>query len=70
MYLCRVGIGITGPLYSPEDLPYQLREHALMLEGLVNFIETEVRIPLWLFLLVASKLGYDVVAMFGLFGVS
>lgn len=39
-----------------------------MLEALVTFIEQQVRIPLWLFIVVASKFGYDIVAMFGLFG--
>lgn len=41
-----------------------------MLQGLVAFVEQQVKIPLWLFMVVASKFGYDIVAMFGLFGAS
>ncbi|WYW03214.1 hypothetical protein Illi1_00016 [Pseudomonas phage vB_PpuP-Illi-1] len=41
-----------------------------MLDGIVAFIERQVKVPLWLFLIVASKFGYDIVAMFGLLGVS
>lgn len=41
-----------------------------MLDMLVDFIERQVKVPLWLFLVVASKFGYDIVAMFGLFGAS
>lgn len=39
-----------------------------MLDMLTEFIERQVKVPLWLFLVVASKFGYDIVAMFGLFG--
>ncbi|WYW03836.1 hypothetical protein Pori2_00016 [Pseudomonas phage vB_PpuP-Pori-2] len=39
-----------------------------MLDGIVAFIERYVKVPLWLFLVVASKFGYDIVAMFGLLG--
>lgn len=35
---------------------------------MVQFIERQVRVPLWLFLVVASKFGYDIVAMFGVIG--
>lgn len=32
---------------------------------LIEMLEMQVRVPLWLFLIVASKLGYDAVAAFG-----
>jgi hypothetical protein len=38
------------------------------MDGLIRYIEAQVRIPMWLFLVVASKFGYDIVAMFGLLG--
>lgn len=41
-----------------------------MIPALIEFIEQQVKVPLWLFLVVASKFGYDIVAMFGLFGAS
>lgn len=37
---------------------------------MVDFIERQVRIPLWLFLVVSSKFGYDIAAMFGVIGVA
>lgn len=36
--------------------------------ALITYIEAQVRIPVWLFLVVASKFGYDIVAMFGVVG--
>lgn len=36
--------------------------------ALIQYIEAQVRIPVWLFIVVASKFGYDIVAMFGLVG--
>lgn len=38
-----------------------------MIDGLCDFIERTVMIPLWLFLFVAGKFGYDVLEVFGLF---
>lgn len=36
--------------------------------SLIQYIEAQVRVPVWLFLLVASKFGYDIIAMFGVVG--
>jgi hypothetical protein len=35
---------------------------------MVKFIEQQVKVPLWLFIAVASRFGYDIVAAFGIFG--
>lgn len=37
-----------------------------MAAKLVEMLEQQVRVPLWLFILVASRLGYDAVAAVGL----
>lgn len=39
-----------------------------MMYKLVEVIETQVRIPLWLFILVSSRLGYDVIQSLGVLG--
>lgn len=37
-----------------------------MADKLIEMLESQVRVPLWLFIIVAGGYGYDVVSGFGL----
>lgn len=39
-----------------------------MADKLVELIELQVRVPLWLFIAIAGNLGYDVVQSLGVLG--
>lgn len=39
-----------------------------MASKIVEILETQVRVPLWLFILVGSSLGYDTIKAVGLIG--